>query len=63
MTTYRIHWTHSDKPNTYQFTVRVERDGVLVGCEGARCEDECGDALAAALVQARAGMKRVRRER
>jgi hypothetical protein len=61
--TYRIRWQHSDRPNSYPFTVRVERDGELVGCEGARCEEEQAHALECAVSQARSRMKRVRGER
>jgi hypothetical protein len=53
---YRIHTITSDKPNAYPFTIRVERDGVLVGCEGGRHWEEYGDVLSLAVSNARSGM-------
>jgi hypothetical protein len=58
---YKIRWQHSDKPNTYPWMVRVERDGVLVGCEGSRCEEEMADALYFAVRQARGYIRRMRK--
>jgi hypothetical protein len=58
---YKIRWQYSDKPNTYPWMVRVERDGVLIGCDGARCEEEMADVLYFAVSQARNRMRRLRK--
>jgi hypothetical protein len=54
--TYRISCITSDKPNDYPFTIRVERNGKLVACEGGSDWDEYGYTVSVAVATARAGM-------
>lgn len=68
--TYRIRIVPTDGTLTrkeglpdprYPFHALVERDGVVVGAEGSRTEEECNDALGDAVRHARARMKKGRK--